>query len=241
MKRTKTPKPMGNWTRGVLEVVQQLGNNANFSNIVGTLSSWAHQRWGYSRKYARERAATALRCAHRDKEVGGVHPIYVLTKIGSERLEKNGLQFAQPVSPEKQAAAELRRLHAVNADLLEALRELVEVDRLFCDSVSMGYDTLSKWGQNKSNAIIKARAAISRAEGEAMSDGQLPPCDKDVFEYGQSLGFAEGMTKDQAEKWCKTKSAETGDRYDWHFYAGRIHLMFLSKNVHIKREGASHE
>jgi len=48
---------------------------------------------------------------------------------------------------ERQAAAELRRLHAVNQELLEALKELLP------GADAMGWNT------------EKARAAIARAEG----------------------------------------------------------------------------
>jgi hypothetical protein len=48
-------------------------------------------------------------------------------------------------------AAELRRLHAVNQELLEALRAIIN-DGLHCDVVPHLHE--------------KARAAIARAEGE---------------------------------------------------------------------------
>ena len=48
-----------------------------------------------------------------------------------------------------EAAAELRRLHAVNAELLEALRKL-----LFADD------------QEWDDAVVGARAAIAKAEGQ---------------------------------------------------------------------------
>jgi len=50
-----------------------------------------------------------------------------------------------------QAAAELRRLHALNGELLEALHAL-----LFTADDSPSYDA----------AITQARAAIAKAEGE---------------------------------------------------------------------------
>jgi len=46
-----------------------------------------------------------------------------------------------------QAAAELRRLHGVNVELLEALR-------------------VAKAGENLCEKVLKARAAIAKAEGE---------------------------------------------------------------------------
>ena len=50
------------------------------------------------------------------------------------------------------AATELRRLHAVNQDLLEALSELSE----FCKELGFSW-----------SCIAQARAAIAKAEGES--------------------------------------------------------------------------
>ena len=67
----------------------------------------------------------------------------------------------------KQAAAELRRLHAINAELVVALKECVE------DSEQAVSDYLQKYGPNyrperltaMSETVAKARSAIAKAEG----------------------------------------------------------------------------
>lgn len=67
----------------------------------------------------------------------------------------------------RRAAAELRRLHALNAELLEALKECVE------DSEQAVSDYLQKYGPNyrperltaMSETVAKARSAIAKAEG----------------------------------------------------------------------------
>ena len=66
-----------------------------------------------------------------------------------------------------QTAAELRRLHAINAELLEALKDCVE------DSEDAVHKYITKWGENyrpvllqaMRNTVANARAAISKAEG----------------------------------------------------------------------------
>jgi hypothetical protein len=65
-----------------------------------------------------------------------------------ERLGQDGVgNYGMPICAE--AAAELRRLHAVNAELLEALRKL-----LFADD------------QEWDDAVVGARTAIAKAEGQ---------------------------------------------------------------------------
>ena len=59
-----------------------------------------------------------------------------------------------------------------------------------------------------------------------MNNDQLPPCDPDVFKHGESLGLF-AMGKHEAERWCKAKSTETGDKYDWHYAGGRVHILCL--------------
>lgn len=56
----------------------------------------------------------------------------------------------------------------------------------------------------------------------------LEKCDKDVFEKGQSLGLFD-MTKEQAEQHCLTQTKETGDKHDWHYVAGRVHIKRLAQ------------
>lgn len=67
----------------------------------------------------------------------------------------------------RHAAAELRRLHAINAELVEALKECVE------DSEQAVSDYLQKYGPNyrperltaMSETVAKARSALAKAEG----------------------------------------------------------------------------
>ena len=54
-------------------------------------------------------------------------------------------------------------------------------------------------------------------------------CDNDVFNNGISLGFFD-MSKQEAEQFCIDKSKETGDQYDWHYFAGRVVVKYLPKN-----------
>lgn len=58
--------------------------------------------------------------------------------------------------PRRAAAAELRRLHAVNAQLLEALKSLAAAD--------FG---AGEWTESAEQAALKARAAIAAAKGQA--------------------------------------------------------------------------
>lgn len=67
----------------------------------------------------------------------------------------NNRQNAHLISWQANACAELRRLHALNAELLEALKELVaQTDTNF---FAIKHDHV---------ALQNARAAIAKAEGE---------------------------------------------------------------------------
>lgn len=51
-------------------------------------------------------------------------------------------------------------------------------------------------------------------------------CNADVFTHGVSMGVF-GMTKQQAEAYCKAETARTGRLHDWHYVAGRVHVKTL--------------
>ena len=55
----------------------------------------------------------------------------------------------------------------------------------------------------------------------------LEPCDREVFENGESLGFFD-MPKEQAEAYCKAETKRTGRKHDWHYVGGRVHIKYLS-------------
>jgi hypothetical protein len=61
-----------------------------------------------------------------------------------------------------EAAAELRRLHAVNAELLEALKNLEKEFR----KVYPIYYYAEPWGHETNVPLQAARAAISKAEAQ---------------------------------------------------------------------------
>lgn len=54
-------------------------------------------------------------------------------------------------------------------------------------------------------------------------------CNDAVYRFGESVGFYD-MTSAEAEEFCKTKSAETGDLYDWHRFAGAASIKVLRRN-----------
>jgi hypothetical protein len=64
---------------------------------------------------------------------------------------------------ERQAAAELRRLHDLNGELLEALKNLEKEFR----KVYPIYYYAEPWGHETNVPLQAARAAIAKAEGEA--------------------------------------------------------------------------
>jgi hypothetical protein len=77
--------------------------------------------------------------------------------------------WAMPGSFPSQAVAELRRLHEVNAELLEALKWMVENDETNegDDPVeSLGGASWNEYNDYWISGLNKAKAAISKATGE---------------------------------------------------------------------------
>ncbi|MBF8733065.1 hypothetical protein IRZ59_21790 [Pseudomonas guariconensis] len=60
------------------------------------------------------------------------------------------------------------------------------------------------------------------------NEKQLPPCDAEVFEKGESIGLFPGLDKEDVERLCKGLSAVTGWRIDWSYFAGRPHIRALA-------------
>ena len=60
-----------------------------------------------------------------------------------------------------------------------------------------------------------------------MSDSSK--CNDAVYRFGESVGYFD-MTSAQAEEFCKAKSEETGDLYDWHRFAGAASVKVLRRN-----------
>lgn len=72
------------------------------------------------------------------------------------------------------------------------------------------------------------RAMLAAAPSAPQQSAEpLPPCDAEVFERGESVCML-AVPKEHAEAACKIASALTGDRYDWHYIAGRVHVKRLA-------------
>lgn len=57
---------------------------------------------------------------------------------------------------------------------------------------------------------------------------ELPDCNQDVFDHGYVYGVID-MPKEKAELFCKEKSEETGNQFDWHYHGGRAVVKCLTK------------
>ncbi len=81
----------------------------------------------------------------------------------ADALGKLWLADRQSSETREEAAAELRRLHAVNADLLQALKEATDAIEHWGTYATDYFQ--QKW--DLQSDINAARAAIARAEGQA--------------------------------------------------------------------------
>ena len=82
--------------------------------------------------------------------------------------------------------------------------------------------------------LTRASAATVAEPVEAIDPGE---CAKDVFERGQSLGYFD-IPKDAANIGCALASSLTGDRFDWHYFAGRVHVKVLKAAQQQAEPGA---
>lgn len=58
----------------------------------------------------------------------------------------------------------------------------------------------------------------------------IKPCDQDVFDKGQSVCLVD-IPKETAENICRSLSAATGCKIDWHYIGGRVHIKALAAPV----------
>lgn len=90
-------------------------------------------------------------------------------------------------------------------------------------------DALRAWGKlDEVRAACVYPVAAPAAQAPASEDQHsLDECNADVFERGESVCML-AVPKEQAEAAVKIASALTGDKYDWHYFGGRVHVKRLA-------------
>ncbi|KTT19099.1 hypothetical protein [Pseudomonas parafulva] len=68
----------------------------------------------------------------------------------------------------------------------------------------------------------------NRSSNTAMVSDKLPPCADDVFKKGVSACLVGDVPKHAAETICRSLSAVTGWKIDWHYVGGRTHIKALA-------------
>lgn len=63
----------------------------------------------------------------------------------------------------------------------------------------------------------------------------IKPCDQDVFDNGQSVCLVD-IPKETAENICRSLSAATGCKVDWHYIGGRVHIKAIAAPVVERQE-----
>ena len=63
----------------------------------------------------------------------------------------------------------------------------------------------------------------------------IKPCDQDVFDNGQSVCLVD-IPRETAENICRSLSAATGCKIDWHYVGGRVHIKALAAPVVERQE-----
>ncbi|PMV85512.1 MULTISPECIES: hypothetical protein [unclassified Pseudomonas] len=77
--------------------------------------------------------------------------------------------------------------------------------------------------ETERNALLLAELR----DDEASLQGDPGACDPDVYANGKSVCLVD-IPKDTAEVICRNVSAVTGNRLDWHYIGGRVHIKALA-------------
>ena len=67
------------------------------------------------------------------------------------------------------------------------------------------------------------------------TDGPTPPpCDREIFEHGQTVFMTHTIPSNAMEGWVRGVAAESGQRVDWHFWGGRARVLAIGDIEAVK-------
>ena len=57
-------------------------------------------------------------------------------------------------------------------------------------------------------------------------------CNEQIYKHGESYSVRADLTKQQANEFCEKLTNDSKEyAYDWHYYAGRVHIKRLKKSL----------
>ena len=59
-------------------------------------------------------------------------------------------------------------------------------------------------------------------------------CDKDIYENGTEVFFTHTIYADDLETWINKVAEESGQKVDWHYYAGRAIILAMGDICKVK-------
>lgn len=63
-------------------------------------------------------------------------------------------------------------------------------------------------------------------------------CNEQIYKNGESCGVRADLTKLQANDFCEKLTNDSEEyAYDWHYFAGRVHIKRLKKSLLDCQEG----
>ena len=63
-------------------------------------------------------------------------------------------------------------------------------------------------------------------------------CNEQIYKCGESCCVRADLTKQQTNEFCEKLTNESKEyAYDWHYYAGRVHIKRLKKSLLDCQEG----
>ena len=63
-------------------------------------------------------------------------------------------------------------------------------------------------------------------------------CNEQIYKHGESHSLRDDLTKQKANEFCEKLTNDSKEyAYDWHYYAGRVHIKRLNKSLLSCQDG----
>ena len=75
----------------------------------------------------------------------------------------------------------------------------------------------------------------------SLSKSELPDCDPEIFQNGQSIAMIGEMDKNDVEALVKAVAKTSGQKVDWHYIGGRAVIFYIGDRSLVQKAFATHD